>query len=136
VGNQGEIMSYQLTIDAKPGYLHAVVTGTNSPENVSSYLGEVHRECTARGCRRVLVEERMEGPRVSLVDVFQVASEGSRQALGFFEAFAYVDVNAVGDSMQFAETVATNRGMHVRVFPTVAEAEAWLLSLNRGGADA
>ncbi len=129
-------MSYRLTIVAKPGYLHAVVTGTNSPESVAGYLAEVHRTCAARGCRRALVEERLTGPRIHLADVFRIASEGSNQALGFFEAFAYVDVNAAGDSMQFAETVATNRGMHVRVFPSVAEAEAWLLSLNRGGAGA
>lgn len=45
-----------------------------------------------------------------------------------FEAIAFVDLNAQGDLMQFAETVAVNRGLPVNVFPTVAEAEAWLAS--------
>jgi hypothetical protein len=37
-----------------------------------------------------------------------------------------VDVNAGGDLMKFAETVANNRGIPMNLFKTVAEAEAWL----------
>jgi hypothetical protein len=36
--------------------------------------------------------------------------------------------------MRFAETVAVNRGMPVRVFVSVAEAEKWLLSEVSGAA--
>jgi hypothetical protein len=53
---------------------------------------------------------------------------------GCFEAIAYVDVNAEGDLMKFAETVAVNRSLPVRVFSTVGEAERWLLGGNRGRA--
>jgi hypothetical protein len=44
---------------------------------------------------------------------------------------AYVDTNLEHDSslLEFIETVAVNRGVHVRVFATVREAEAWLASL-------
>jgi hypothetical protein len=35
--------------------------------------------------------------------------------------------------MHFAETVAVNRGVPVMVFPTVAEAEIWLLEKDRAG---
>jgi len=41
---------------------------------------------------------------------------------------AYVDVNAKGKLMQFAEDVAFNRGMPVKVFATVDAAEKWLLA--------
>jgi hypothetical protein len=126
-------MTYQLTIDQKPSYLHAVVTGENTRENVAGYLAEVLRECAARGCFRVLIEERLEGPRLKTLDVFEIAAQGSRQVLGRLEAMAYVDVNAEGGLMRFAETVASNRGMPVSVFPTVAEAEQWLLEQERGG---
>lgn len=44
------------------------------------------------------------------------------------QALAFVDVNAQGELMRFAEDVAVNRGMPVRVFPTIAAAEAWLLT--------
>jgi hypothetical protein len=82
----------------------------------------------------VLVEERLEGPRLGTMEVFQIVSEGSRNAGGTYTAFAYVDVNAKGDLMQFAETVAVNRGVPVVVFATVADAEKWLLNDDSGAA--
>ena len=121
-------MTYTLTVSQKPGYLHAVVTGQNTRENVVRYLEELRAECGARDCFRVLVEERLEGPRLEAMDVFQIVSQGSDRARGKIQAFAYVDVNAEGDLMHFAETVALNRGLPVALFPTVADAEHWLLS--------
>ena len=80
-------------------------------------------------------EERLEGPRLGTLDVFRIASEGSSKAIWIYKAFAYVDVNAEGDLMQFAETVAVNRGMPVTVFSTVADAEKWLLDEDRGSTE-
>jgi hypothetical protein len=127
-------MTYKLTIDQKPTYLHVTVTGRNSRENVMRYLEETLRECTARNCFRVLIEERLDGPRLGTLDVFQIVSEASSKADGILKAIAYVDVNAESNMMQFAETVAVNRGVPVVVFSTVADAEKWLL--NEGRADA
>ena len=121
-------MTYQLTFDQKPGYLHATVTGSNSRENVMRYMEEIGRECAERGCARVLIEERLEGPRLGTTDVFRIAAEGSRRARGALESIAYVDVHAEGRSMEFAETVAVNRGLPVAVFRTVGDAERWLLA--------
>jgi hypothetical protein len=125
------LMTYQLTIAEKPAYLHATVTGRNTRENVARYLGEVIRECATRGCPRVLIEERFEGPRLGALDVLQIVVEQGRTAAGKLQAVAYVDVYAEGDSMRFAETVAVNRGLPVAAFPTVAEAEKWLLNADR-----
>jgi hypothetical protein len=121
--------AYDLRIQSKSGYLHAVVTGRNTRENVAGYLAEILQECEARGCFRVLIEERLEGPRLGTLDVFFVVSEGSSRAFGKIRAIAYVDVYAKGDLMRFAETVAVNRAVPVRVFSTVAEAEGWLIGL-------
>jgi len=128
-------MTYELTIDQKPTYLHAIVTGRNSRENVARYLADILQECIARRCCKVLIEERLDGPRLGTLDVFKIASEGSSRALGVFRAIAYVDVNAEGNLMQFAETVAVNRALPVTVFSTVADAEKWLLDAERGGAE-
>jgi hypothetical protein len=119
-------MNYQVTIEQKPGYLHAVVTGRNSADNVMRYMEELLRECAARGCPKVLIEERLEGPRLGMIEVFGMVSRGSARFQGSLEAMAFVDVNAQGDVMRFAEDVAVNRGFPVRVFPTVAAAEEWL----------
>jgi hypothetical protein len=115
-----------MTVTEKRGYLHAVVTGPNTLENVVLYLKELGRECTARGFTRVLIEENLTGRRLETWDVYQIASEGSMMGSGKFEAVAYVDVNAHGELMRFAETVANNRGVPINVFATVQDAEAWL----------
>jgi hypothetical protein len=119
-------VTYQLTISAKHGYLHAVVIGQNTRENVTAYMHEVIRECTQRQCLRVLVEERLEGPRLRTLEVFKLAAEGALRYLRTVKSMAYVDVYAEDDTMRFAEDVAVNRAFPVRVFPAVAAAEEWL----------
>ena len=120
-------MSYELTIEPKPGYLHVIVIGANTRENVMRYMEEVVRECTLRQCFRVLVEERLAGPRLGTLDVFEMVATGSTRFLRTLKAMAYVDVNARDqEMMQFAENVAVNRAFPVRVFPTVVAAERWL----------
>ena len=56
-------MSYQIAIESKRGYLHAVVTGVNSRDAVMGYLAEVRDRCERAGVARVLIEERLTGPR-------------------------------------------------------------------------
>jgi len=124
-------MSYQLQIIEKPNYLHAIVTGANTLENVVGYLQDLLRECEARQSFNVLIEERLTGRRLETWDVYQIASESSAHARGVFRAIAYVDVNAGGDLMKFAETVANNRGVPMNLFASVAEAESWLASRPR-----
>lgn len=119
-------MSYQLKIIEKPTYLHAIVTGANTMENVVAYLKELVRECEARQCFNILIEENLTGRRLETWDVYQVASDSSTLARGLFKSIAYVDVNSTGELMKFAETVANNRGVPMTLFATVAEAEAWL----------
>ena len=120
-------MSYHMSIEAKPGYLHFIVSGDNTRENVVRYMEEVVRECTVRQCFRALIEERLQGPRLGTLDVFEMVSDGSNRFLRTLQAMAYVDVNARNqEMMQFAENVAVNRAFPVRVFPTVTAAERWL----------
>jgi hypothetical protein len=52
-------MNYKVTFTQKSGFLHAIVTGQNTKENVQGYLKDVLRECMARQCVRVLIEERL-----------------------------------------------------------------------------
>ena len=122
-------MAFTLAITQKPTYLHAVISGENNAENVRNYLKRIQGECTRRKCLRVLVEERFEGPRLGIVDVYRIVSEQTVRALGQIEVIAYVDVNAEGDLMKFAEDVAVNRFLRVAVFSSVSDAELWLQHL-------
>ena len=119
-------MTYALKIEQKPTYLHVVVTGTNSKETVLSYTDEIDSECAARGILRVLIEERLDGPRLGTMDVLEVVLRRVHRARRF-QAIAYVDVHAAGESMRFAENLAVNRFVSVAAFPTVAEAERWII---------
>jgi len=119
-------MAFQVRIDERPTYLHVTVSGDNSLDSVAGYMEQVLRECTARQCFRVLVEERLEEPRLGTLQVFGLVSKGSERLRGVLQAMAYVDVNATGDLMGFAENVAVNRAVPVRVFASVAAAADWL----------
>jgi hypothetical protein len=119
-------MAYQLTFERHPDYLHATVTGSNDQDAVMQYLREIRAECQRQGCFRVLIDEKLAGPRLAVDEVFTIASEGAMDAMGIFEAIAYVDPY-MGPMAEFAETVAVNRGMPVRTFDSVDAAREWLL---------
>jgi hypothetical protein len=122
------MMLYELTVERKPEYLHVKVTGDNTPQTVSKYLADVHNACSAHKCPNVLIEENLEGPSLEITDIYAVISERSKNTYPVVDRIAYVDVNSDHDSsrMKFAETVAVNRGVHVRMFADVSEAADWL----------
>jgi hypothetical protein len=128
-------MTFNLTVVQKPDHLHVIVTGQNRKENAIQYLDAICAECEARGCFKVLIEERFEGPRFGMVDIFRIVAQRSNKVFGLFKAIAYVDKKAEGILMRFAETVAVNRGLPLAVFKRVADAENWLLHGNRAPAD-
>ena len=120
-------MDYELKFAHRSGYLHATATGVNSTENFVRFTSEVLEECRRTQLRNVLIEDKLEGPRMSEMDVFLVVIEASKRAAGFYTALAYVD-EKIGDARYFAETVAVNRGIPIAIFNNVADAEKWLLS--------
>ena len=122
----GKSTNYNLSYSEKTGYLHVVVTGRNSRENVAMYLADVLKECNKRNYPRVLIEERLHGPRLKLTDVFQIVSDAANSSDRTLKSIAYVDMNAEGDLMKFAETVAFNRSLPAQVFTTLEDAEKWL----------
>jgi hypothetical protein len=127
-------MDYDIEFEEVHDYLKVTVTGTNSRETVQAYLGAMRKECLEREIFRVLIDEQLQGPRLPVMDVFAIASQGSIGALGEFDAIAYVDRN-MGALGEFAETVAVNRGMPIAFFGSVEEAESWLLKQEPGVGD-
>jgi hypothetical protein len=67
-------LDYELTIVQKSGYLHGIVTGQNSREAVAGYLKQGLQECIARGFAHILIEARLQGPRLALWDIFEIAA--------------------------------------------------------------
>lgn len=121
-------MSYRLVITPQNGYLHIRVTGENTVQNVRDYLGDVHRECVERNCAQVLIEEHLTGEGLGLPDIYEVVWKGVQRSRDVIHKIAFVDANVDHSflDMKFAETVAVNGGLNVRVFSTLPEAEAWI----------
>ncbi|OHB63239.1 MAG: hypothetical protein A2Y77_08550 [Planctomycetes bacterium RBG_13_62_9] len=122
-------MAYEMHVIREDNYLHVMVTGDNTPEDVAAYLNEIRRLCVERQVPRVLIEENLAGPSFETVDIYDVvvtaASQGAAPAVRYI---AFVDTNPQHDfaEMEFAETVAVNRGVNVRVFRDVPAATAWI----------
>jgi hypothetical protein len=75
----------------------------------------------------VLIEERLDGPRLDAFEMFEIAKEVRARAPGTLDVLASVDAKSISDvNMKFAETVSTNSGLPA--FSTVAAAEKWLQS--------
>lgn len=118
-------MTYQLEFEERANYLYVRVTGKNSRDTVLAYTQEMLRHCEAAGRKHVLINECLEGPRLSIVELFGLLDEGSQRAMGRFRAIAFVD-EQMGDTADFAENVAVNRGMPIAFFDNMAAAEVWL----------
>lgn len=120
-------MSYDLTIEEQPSYLHAKVSGTHNAENAHRFLMDVHEAWVQRNSSAVLLEMKLCGPSLGVLSIFNIISERAPYAYGL-KQIAYVDACSEHDPEQarFAETVARNRGVNVRLFQTVDEAAGWL----------
>ena len=121
-------MSYILKLEEKTTYLHATVTGENTKENVMRYLFEVMGACLQHDYKKVLIIENLAGPGLGVFNMFEITGEVSTEAVRAGLQIAYVDVNIEHDmnALRFSETAARNRGINVRIFSDVREAERWL----------
>jgi hypothetical protein len=120
---------YACSIDERLNYLFVTVTGPNVPDTILRYSADVRAACLRTGLTRVLVVVNLRGNGMTLLDVYKAVAEGSDQSAGIGMRCAYVDPNPEhsAETMHLAEAVAATRGILVRTFRNVAEAESWLL---------
>jgi hypothetical protein len=123
--------AYVLTVEPKTKYLHITVRGKNTPENVLICLSEVREKCLQHECPNVLIEEHLNGPSLHTFTMFDNITEASKRVHPVISHIAYVDVNPEHDwnQLKFAENVAVNRAVNVKLFPSVTEAEKWLSNM-------
>jgi hypothetical protein len=120
-------MTYRFTIEQHPTYLHVIGSGTNTAENARQFLIDAYHAAIERNCGSLLVDRRFSGPSLRLGNIYSVIAERSPDG-SRLERIAYVDANPehAPDAAQFAELVAQNRGVNVRLFGSIGEAERWL----------
>ena len=117
-------MTYELKLEEHPGYLHAKVTGERTVPNTMRYLMDVYAACVKRGFSNVLLEMDFHGPSLGSFGIFNVIADRSADG-SKLRRIAYVE-RSPAEKAEFAETVAVNRGVNVRLFADVSEAARWL----------
>lgn len=117
---------YSLTCIERRGYLHFSVKGKSDPDAVLASGMAIVEQSMTLGFEYVLIEDNFEGPRMEPIDIYAWLSEISKKARHLLKAVAIVDEH-LGDTKQFTETVAVNRGLNFALFLTIQEAEHWLL---------
>ena len=121
-------MSYDLTVEEKTGYLHIRVSGENSAVNLRRYLREIYETSARMGISSVLIEEDLCGAGLDSLEVYRVVSEASAETSPIISQIAYVDVNPEhsGTNVDLGVAVARDRGVNVRSFLNLGDAEEWL----------
>ena len=127
---------YQLSIERGSNYLHATVAGDNTPETVLRYMTEIRADCLRAGMFNVLIVVNLDGPGISMLEVYKVIAATVDSAVGLGMQVAYVDLNPLHSvaNMLLGENVAMTRGIPVRTFRAVSQATEWLLEQTAGDA--
>ena len=117
---------FDLSLDQRDHYLFACVDGPEDTYEVSvAYWSRLRAECEARGTRRLLVLEALEGNAVPS-EARQVVE--ALVQMGFHDIrIAYVDATEDAALLVSSEIRAAQAGVTARVFRRVDEAESWLL---------
>jgi hypothetical protein len=120
--------TFEIQYQECEGYLHAFIKGKkDSVAAALEYWQCVIDECKRRGFRALLVEEDFPN-QLSTVDIFTITSAIPGMGSTGLK-IAFVDRKAEHNELNlFGESVAVNRGVFGRVFPTLEEAAAWLRS--------
>ena len=123
-------MTYEFTVKQKPTYLHATGTGARTEENARRFLVDAYRASVQRRCGSLLLEMKFSGPPLALASIYSVIAERSPDGAKL-ERIAYVDADheQAPDATEFAALVAVNRGVNIRLFRSLSEAEHWLQSI-------
>jgi hypothetical protein len=116
-----------VTIEEQPTYLHAKLVGERTPNNLLRFLEEVHAACVKLDRSAVLLEMDLSGPSLDVGAIFSVIAQRSPEGAKLHKIAYVEDSMADPARARFAETVALNRGVNVRLFGDLDAARQWLL---------
>jgi hypothetical protein len=122
----GPAMSYHLQIEEHPKFLHACASGANTAENVLRFLREAYEACLRGQSSAVLLEMRFEGPALDTGSIYSVIAQRSDTGKQMRKVAYVAPPERDVSKSKFAETVAINRGVNVRLFASVDAAKQWL----------
>ena len=119
---------YTICSEPRADYLYVHVSGeTDSLEISLQFWREIRDLSRQHNALKVLVLENFQNT-LDIIDIYALNNRVSQ--MGFFNTrIAFVDEKQAQNELNtMAERIAAIRGLHLRVFPSVPEAEAWLLN--------
>jgi len=117
---------FSVTFEERPGYLVATASGPRTAQNAAEFLRLAFEGCVRANRQVLMLVMNLEGPRLDRSAIFAVISGGAADGAKL-RRIAYVDPMAPDPSgPTFATNVAVNRGVNIRLFWTIEEAERWL----------
>lgn len=121
--------SYQITFERRPEYLYAFVTAETEDQEMSVAIWEeILEEFDPDKCEKIMVEQDIPEINVTYFEKYECVNRLVPELRRIDVAF----VDKYSEQMElnkFTELVATNRGLTVKVFIDLDEAEKWLLSV-------
>jgi hypothetical protein len=124
---KGAKMSVQLQIEEMPGYLAARFTGTGTPEEAWRQFELIAEHCKRTNKNKLLLDYAEAHGEVSLADRYFLGEEAQIFARYGLKVASVATQEQI-DPRRFGEMVAQNRGVNVRGFTNVKDAEKWLLN--------
>jgi len=120
-------MAIRYEIKTENGLLSVKVTGKDDNlEQVLNYGMAIIEAALSNSCSKVLCDETELVYTLGTFDTFQAANFISEHAPDVAKVAIVCSPENIIDA-DFWETVAVNRGLHVRVFKTTSDAEHWLM---------
>jgi hypothetical protein len=120
-------MAITYTISKKDRYLLITASGKDdSLEEVESYGMAVIQAALINKATHVLCDERQLEYALGTFDIFESARFIAQHVPSLAKTAIVSGTNESQD-VAFWETVAVNRGLHVKMFQDIDKAEAWLL---------
>lgn len=119
-------MSIKFEISNGEDYLKVIAKGKDDDQSdVKNYTDAVVRAILDFKCKKVLCDERELQYNISVSDTFQLAEYVSRYSDQIVKIAIVCNIKFFDDA-KFYETVTTNRGMQIKIFTNIEEAESWL----------
>lgn len=118
---------YQLSFELRPKYLYVLIEGDKIDLEIArKYWDEIKAIRDRANTRLVLVDKDVRA-ELSTADEFKIAEELATAAFMRVK-LALCDRHVSLANLEFAELVATNRGLNTKSFRDADSAERWLLA--------
>ena len=119
-------MTYTVAPDDQGEHVHVIHSGPAAPAEIVAARAEAVRLLKAMRWRRFLIDLRQVQNTFSTMDHFNIISSTVADTEMVQTSIAVVvDVRDFGD-FRFAEDLAFNRGLGLKIFTDAAAAAAWL----------